>query len=67
VANVYRATEGGSSQLRYRTPILRYGLVAAQIALWALAARSLVRLRRRALEIESGGPRPAPLVGAGVA
>ena len=57
VANVFRATEGGSSRLRYRTPILRYGLVLLQIALWALAVRSLVRLRRRALEIE--GPRPA--------
>lgn len=57
VANVYRATEGGPSQLRYRTPVLRYGLVIGQVALWAVAVRSFLRLRRRALDLE--GPRPA--------
>ncbi|HEX6597648.1 MAG TPA: hypothetical protein VF045_11970, partial [Acidimicrobiales bacterium] len=57
VANVFRASEGGSARLRYRTPILRYGLILVQVGLWAMALRSLLRLRRRALDLEA--PRPA--------
>ncbi len=47
VANAYGVETGGSGLLRYRTPIVWYAAVAGQLVLWALAIRSVRRLRRR--------------------
>jgi hypothetical protein len=53
VANAYRVATGGRASLRFRTPVLRYGAILLQIALWALAVRMLISLRRRAVELET--------------
>ncbi len=58
VANAYRSTGSGPATLRFRTPPTHYGLVALQVGLWAVALRSLVRLRRRAAA-RPGTPREA--------
>ena len=41
----YRVEEGGDATLRFRTPPLRYGLLAAQGLAWLLALRALLRIR----------------------
>jgi GT2 family glycosyltransferase len=53
VANAYRVPTGGHATLRFRTPLWRYGAILVQIALWTLAVRLLVTLRRRAVELET--------------
>jgi hypothetical protein len=47
VANTYGVQTGGSGTLRYRTPLLWYTAVLGEVLLWALAIRSVRRLRRR--------------------
>ena len=59
VANAYRPDQAGKASLRYRTPLLHYGLLLLQLLLWGLAIRTLRRFRRRVVEIEGSGP-PAP-------
>lgn len=54
VANVFRPGSPGEATLRYRTPVVRYGLLALQVVLWALAFRALIGLRRRAADEEGG-------------
>ena len=58
VANAYRTDRAGSATLRFRTPVLRYGMLLVQLALWALVIRALRRFRRRAAEFDP--PAPAP-------
>jgi hypothetical protein len=58
VANAYRPDRAGMATLRFRTPVLRYGLLLVQLAVWALVIRTLRRFRRRAVEFE--GPALAP-------
>ncbi|HJR26626.1 MAG TPA: hypothetical protein VJ804_14210, partial [Acidimicrobiales bacterium] len=41
----FPVTEGGDATLRFRTPPLRYALLAAQVLAWLLALRAAVRLR----------------------
>jgi GT2 family glycosyltransferase len=57
LVNVFAPDRGGPATLRFRTPVLRYVLLVAQVALWALALRLLWsgRNRRRA----SSPPAPA--------
>jgi hypothetical protein len=45
-ANAYSVAGGGKATLRYRTPVTRYLAVVVELALWALAVRAVVRLRR---------------------
>ena len=54
VANAYRPDQAGDGTLRYRTPVLRYGLLLLQLALWVLAVRLLRSSRRRARAFEAG-------------
>ncbi|MGH9226643.1 MAG: hypothetical protein ACRD2W_23295, partial [Acidimicrobiales bacterium] len=54
VANAFRPGSPGQATLRYKTPIVRYGLLVLQVALWALAFRALLGLRRRAIQVEAG-------------
>ena len=53
VANAYRVATGGSGTLRFHTPVIRYAAILLQVALWALAVRALVAVRRRAVELET--------------
>jgi hypothetical protein len=53
VANAYRVATGGHATLRFQTPVLRYGAILLQVALWAVAVRLLLSLRRRAVELET--------------
>lgn len=53
VANAYRTGSAGNGVLRYRTPLLRYVLILVGLGLWLLAGRYLVRLRRRAHDVET--------------
>ena len=41
----FPVTDGGDATLRFRTPPLRYGLLAAQALAWLLALRAVVRIR----------------------
>ena len=65
VANVFSPDRTGSALLRFRTPVLRYVLVVAQLALWALAMRLLwwdrARRPRTAVRapVDSSPPAPA--------
>jgi hypothetical protein len=52
VANAFRPESGGRASLRFRTPIVRYGLILLQVAIWVLAVRAFLGVRRRALELE---------------
>jgi hypothetical protein len=54
-ANQFTATDGGEGHLHYATPVLRYGLVAAQALVWLVALRQLVKrpVRRPELEVVS--------------
>jgi len=56
VANVFSPDRGGSGTLRFRTPLLRYVLLVAQLALWALALRLLWSHRARRPAGATGGP-----------
>jgi GT2 family glycosyltransferase len=47
VANAYTVDQAGEGHLRYRTPLLRYGLVLANLALWVFVIRYLLVSRRR--------------------
>ena len=47
VASAYSVETGGRALLQYRTPLFWYAAVLGQVVLWALAIRSLRRLRRR--------------------
>jgi len=47
VANAFDVERPGSGRLRFGTPVLRYGLVLLQLALWAGLARYLVATRPR--------------------
>ena len=47
VANAYQVDQAGEGHLRYRTPLFRYALVLAHLALWALLVRYLFLSRRR--------------------
>ncbi|MFN2505646.1 MAG: glycosyltransferase family 2 protein [Acidimicrobiales bacterium] len=53
VASAYRPSGTGRAVLRYQTPIIRYGAILLQLALWALAVRSLFAFRRRASQLET--------------
>ena len=55
VANAFRPGSPGKATLRYKTPVVRYGLLLLQVALWGLAIRVLLGLRRRAVHVESMG------------
>jgi len=57
LVNVFTPDQAGTATLRFRTPILRYLLLAAQLALWAVALRLLWRDRAR--RPASPGPVPA--------
>ncbi|MGI8685797.1 MAG: hypothetical protein ACR2MO_12055, partial [Acidimicrobiales bacterium] len=46
-ANSFTAPASGNATLHYRTSVLRYGAIAVQVALWAIATRLLVIGRRR--------------------
>ncbi len=46
-ANSYTVGASGGATLRYRTSLLRYGAIAVQLVLWAVAVRLLVIGRRR--------------------
>jgi GT2 family glycosyltransferase len=46
-ANGYTVGSDGSAQLRYRTPVTRYLVVAIELALWVLAIAAVVVFRRR--------------------
>ncbi|MGI8686497.1 MAG: glycosyltransferase [Acidimicrobiales bacterium] len=46
-ANSFISPASGNATLRYRTSVLRYGAIAVQVALWAVATRLLVIGRRR--------------------
>jgi GT2 family glycosyltransferase len=52
-ASVYRVPTGGRAVLSYRTSLVRYLAVAAQLVLWVLAVRGLIKARRRRREIEA--------------
>ncbi|MFP5377524.1 MAG: glycosyltransferase [Acidimicrobiia bacterium] len=45
--NAFASPATGDATLRYRTSPLRYGAVAAELAVWVLVVRHLVRTRRR--------------------
>jgi hypothetical protein len=47
VANSYKVDQAGEGHLRFRTPLLRYALVLAHLALWVFLARYLFMSRRR--------------------
>jgi GT2 family glycosyltransferase len=53
VANAYGPAAGGKAELRYRTPLWRYGAIVLQLGLWVGAARALLGLRRRAARVEA--------------
>jgi GT2 family glycosyltransferase len=53
VANAYTAGSGGRAVLRYRTPLVRYAAIILQVALWVIAIRALLGLRRRAVQLEA--------------
>jgi hypothetical protein len=53
VANAYRPASTGHAALRFRTPLVRYGAIAFQLALWFFAVRTLIALRRRAARVEA--------------
>jgi len=42
-ANAFAVTGGGDATLRYRTPVVRYGLLALQALLWAVVLFALFR------------------------
>ncbi|HEX2698796.1 MAG TPA: glycosyltransferase family 2 protein [Acidimicrobiales bacterium] len=50
-ANGFTAPASGGATLRYRTPLVRYGAIVVELAVWALVIRTLIAGRRR---------RPAP-------
>ena len=52
-ANEFTVADGGQGHLSYETPVLRYGLVAAQALVWLVALRQLVKrpVRRPELEV----------------
>jgi hypothetical protein len=47
VANGYTVSQPGKAVLNYRTPLIRYGALILELALWVLAIRLALRLRRR--------------------
>jgi hypothetical protein len=57
VANAYRTGGAGHGVLRYHTPLVRYALLLLQLVLWVVAVRALLRLRRRAIEVEGASSR----------
>ena len=54
VANAFDVERSGNGRLRFNTPILRYGLVLLQLALWIGLVRFLVTTRPRRPDV------PAP-------
>ncbi len=46
-ADGYRTETGGNAVLRYDTSVLRYGMVALQFVLWAVASVAVIRALRR--------------------
>ncbi|MDP8937393.1 MAG: glycosyltransferase [Actinomycetota bacterium] len=69
VANVFAPDRAGPATLRFRTPVPRYALIVAQLALWALALRLLWWDRARrpvdpahrpAVTPSPAPPQPAP-------
>jgi hypothetical protein len=53
-ANGYTVGSDGSAQLRYRTPVTRYLVVAIELALWVLAIAAVVVFRHRQHERDDG-------------
>jgi len=47
VANAYAVSQPGSAVLSFRTPLVRYGALLVEVALWVIAIRMVRRLRRR--------------------
>ena len=56
VANVFAPDRAGAASLRFRTPILRYALLVAQLALWVVALRLLWWERARRPSVPAHGP-----------
>ena len=52
-ANAFVSPASGDATLRFRTSPLRYGAVAAELVVWVVVLRHLVRTRRRA---DGGAP-----------
>ena len=52
-ASVYRVGDGGRATLSYRTALVRYLAVVAELVLWVLVVRSLLRAWRRRREAGS--------------
>ena len=53
VANAYTTSSTGRGVLRYRTSFVRYGAILLQVALWVIAIRAFIGLRRRAVQLEA--------------
>ena len=47
-ANAFQVERGGGAKLRFKTPLLRYGLLLMQLALWAAAIVLWRRARQSA-------------------
>jgi len=47
VANSYAVSQPGNAVLNFNTPLLRYGALVVELALWLIAIRMVLQLRRR--------------------
>jgi len=48
VANSYAVSQPGKAVLNFKTPLVRYGALLVELALWVMAIRAMLRMRRRA-------------------
>jgi hypothetical protein len=58
-ANSYAVEGGGTARLRFRTPLVHFGMLAAQLALWLVVGRELIRTRRRRAHLSVTPPADA--------
>jgi hypothetical protein len=62
-ANAYAVDVGGTARLHFRTPLVHFGLLLAQLALWLVVIRELIRTRRRRAHLSVTPPPDAESAG----